>query len=246
MVARSVSLPNIRRLFLPDKGYLLVEIDLEGADAQVVAWDANDSDLKGAFKKRAQIHIHNAISLWGPDALGNPPSKSHPRYKEVKSAVHGTNYGASPKTLASNLGWTVKTAEDFQKAWFSIHPAIKEWHRRISWELQTTGTIRNAFGYRRVFFDRPESAFTHALAWIPQSTVALTTLKAAIKIKREIPWAEILLQVHDSLLLQIPNTKEDQVEKILEAAEVEIPYQGDPLTIPWSMKTSHKNWGETK
>ncbi|MEM2127999.1 MAG: DNA polymerase, partial [Candidatus Bathyarchaeia archaeon] len=203
-------------------------------------------DLREAFKRRAQIHIHNAIALWGPDALGSPPSKSHPRYREVKSAVHGTNYGASARTLAANLGWTTKVAEEFQAKWFSLHPAIKEWHLRVERDLQVSGAIRNAFGYRRVFFDRPESAFTHALAWIPQSTVALVTLRAANRIRRELPWAEILLQVHDSLLLQIPIGREDSVPKIVEAARVEVPYGGDPLVIPWSVKTSKESWGNTK
>lgn len=246
MVARTVKLPNVRKLFLPDRGYMIVEMDLEGADAQVVAWDAGDEDLKNVFKSRGQIHIHNAIALFGPDALGNPPSKQHPRYREVKTAVHGTNYGASARTIAKQLGWSLKTAEEFQRKWFELHPAIKAWHERISLELQTKGQVKNAFGYRRVFFDRPESAFTQALAWIPQSTVALVTLKAAAQIRKQFPFVEFLLQVHDSLVFQIPIAKKDMIPKIVAAAHYPVPYPDDPLTIPWSVKTSTESWGDAK
>ena len=46
MVAQSIPLPNIRKIFIPDPVYILIDSDLAGADAQVVAWEADDEDLK--------------------------------------------------------------------------------------------------------------------------------------------------------------------------------------------------------
>ena len=50
MVAQNIILPNIRKFIVPDPGYLIVDADLSGADAQVVAWEADDADLKEAFR----------------------------------------------------------------------------------------------------------------------------------------------------------------------------------------------------
>ena len=61
----SITLPNIRKLFIPDPGYTIFDADLSGADAQVVAWEVNDNDLKQAFRLGLDIHSHNAEALWG-------------------------------------------------------------------------------------------------------------------------------------------------------------------------------------
>lgn len=238
-------LPNIRSLFRPDPGYLLVEMDLSGADAQVVAWEAGDEDLKSAFRAGLKIHIKNAEDLFGKGCLGTPPDTSRPLYREVKSACHALNYGASPRTLARTQGWPIAKAQDFAERWFSLHPAIKEWHHRIEHQLMTTRTIRNAWGYRRVWFGRPDGLLPEALAWIPQSTVALVTVRALERLRRSFPFLQPLLQVHDSIVFQIPLSKTDSLSKIVETAKIEIPYP-DPLVIPWGVAVSTESWGKLR
>ena len=57
MVAANIRLPNVRRTIIPDPGYTIVDADLAGADAQVVAWEAGDEKLKSAFSAGAAIHV---------------------------------------------------------------------------------------------------------------------------------------------------------------------------------------------
>ena len=233
-----VKLPNVRKLFLPDRGYTIIDCDLSGADAQVVAWEANDDDLKRAFRLGLNVHNHNGESMWG-DAY-NPKSKPrvYTMRDELKRAVHGTNYGAAARTIAITLGWKIAEAEDFQRRWFALHPGIKAWHTRTDFDLQTTRTIRNRFGYRIVYFDRSDNLLPTALAWTPQSTVAVIASRGAVRL-RALPWVTILLQVHDSVVFQIPNhrfTKTD-LATIREHLTVAVPYD-DPLTIPWGLAAS--------
>jgi hypothetical protein len=57
-------LPNVRRLFKPDPGFTLIDIDLSGADAAVVAWEANDQELKDAFMsgmKRRGLYMERTM-----------------------------------------------------------------------------------------------------------------------------------------------------------------------------------------
>jgi hypothetical protein len=269
-------LPNIRKLFIPDPGYAIFDCDLSGADAQVVAWEANDEDLKKAFRSGVKIHEKNARDVFGDEYDKAPGDRSHkgtPKgklYDQNKRAVHLTNYGGSAFTIARTpeIGWSQARGEAFQKKWFQLHPGIKEWHRRVQSSLARTRGVSNAFGYRRIYFDRIDSVLPEALAWIPQSTVALVTYYGAISLRRhprfrvegfegisveemreldrkEVQWTyvEVLSQVHDSLVFQLPHRLSYEYAAIREGLRVKVPYE-DPLYIPWGISKSSISWGD--
>lgn len=247
MSVESVVLPNMRKLIVPDPGYTIFEGDLKGADAQVVAWEAEDEDLKNAFRAGVDVHVKNAEDMWGSE-FARLPEGSHARDKrrqECKHTVHGCNYGCSPRTTAIQRGWTVHEAERFHNRWFSIHPKIKTvFHARVQAALDKNKVIYNQFGYRRVYFDRADEAFTEALAWKPQSIVALCTFKGMMQLRRTTDIIiELLLQNHDSWAWQTPDNQAHRVVEIKKGLEVPVPYD-DPLIIPWDLKSSKKSWGE--
>ncbi len=228
-------LPNVRKLFLPDEGYIIFDADLQGADAYVVAWDSGDEPLKTIFREGRRLHAENAKVIFG--------SEEEPYYSLAKRGVHATNYGCKERTLAVSLGITIAEAQEFQAAWFAAHPAIKAWHERIQRELHTTHSVRNAFGYRRYYFDRLDSILPEALAWIPQSTVACITNRGLVRLDKELPGFELLMQVHDSIVGQFPVTAGlNALEAIRECMRIPVPYP-DPLTIPVKIKTSDRSWG---
>lgn len=241
-------MPNIRKMFVPDPGKTIFDVDLAGADAQVVAYEAGDEDLIRAFKEGLDVHDKNARDLWGAayvslagDKHGGPKSV---RRKQTKQAVHATNYGGSPRALAHVLGWTMREAESFQRRWFSLHPRIKtEFHGRIESDLRSARMVVNRFGYRRVYFDRIDSCFTEALAWVPQSTVAEVSFRGGIALERRFPWVQMLLQVHDSLVFQVPSAYEDRIADIKSTLATPIPYD-PPLTIQWGIARSRVSWGD--
>lgn len=246
-----IILPNVRKLFIPDKGYVIFDADLSGADAQVVAWEAEDEDLKSAFRAGMKIHIKNAEDVFGDEfrnAPGDHKNKGTPKgkfYDQNKRAVHAVDYGAVPRTLHLNpdIGWPMPRAQWFYTTWFQRHPGIKEWHHRVDHSIRTTRSISNRFGYRIIYFDRIDSVFTQALAWGPQSTVAEVCFRGALKLKNECPWVEFLLQVHDSLVFQVPIHRADQHDLLRKSLEIEVPYP-DPLVIPWGLAKSAKSWGD--
>lgn len=273
MVAENIPLPNIRKLFIADDGYILCEADLSGADAQVVAWEAGDEDLKSAFRDGLKLHIKNARDVYPESCRGmsdaDLKATDYPGgiYHNCKRRVHATNYVGSAHTLAATLKTSVAEEERFQSIWFRLHPGIKDWHDRYERHLQGTEcwncnlpavdtsrkcdrcgshlgrTIRNAFGYRIVYFDRVESLLPKACAWTPQSTVALICRKGMMKVRREFPCVQMLLQVHDSVVFQVHEQYEDILPEIHKALHVTVPYE-DPLTIQWSFATTRGCWGD--
>lgn len=238
-------LPNVRKIFIPDRGYTIFDADLSGADAQVVAAEGNDQWLINAIVSGYDLHSENATEILG-EAFTKLTGPARRAVRQAfKSGVHGTHYGASPKTLVSNLGFDVPMWTRFQSNWFRKHPGVKDWQNRVSRNLSTNRTISNAFGYRIIFFDRIDSIYPEALAWAPQSTVAEVCFRGALQLKDRCPWVEILLQVHDSLVFQVPFHRSDCIPAIRSALPVPVPYP-DPLLIPWGLKSSTVSWGDCK
>lgn len=244
MVAQTVTLPNVRKCFIPSPGHYIADIDLAGADARVVAWDSQDEDLMDAFEDGLAIHAKNALDIFGRERAGEDGRKM-PLYHQCKTAVHGTNYGGKEKAIAAGTGWDVATSRDFQSRWFDLHPNIKMWHQRVEKELLETGEIWNKWGYRRHFFERPDGLLPEALAWIGQSSVAILTNKILVAIDEALPWVKILLQVHDSIVLEFPANKWHERHKIKEVGAIDIPYDR-PLNIPLDLKCSKVSWGDCK
>lgn len=251
-----ITLPPVRDLFIPDPGFTLFDVDLSGADAQVVAWEAEDEELKNAFRRGIKIHSFNAVTLepaFGPyerfEAERKFNGKFETFYYDVKRAVHATNYGIRPRSLAQALGWSVSRATNFQTQWFTLRPGVHDWHRRTEFNIQTTRTVYNRFGYRRVYFDRPDAVLPQALAWVPQSTVGLVCARgdqlATEYFNKHPGTGGVLLQVHDSLVGQARTSRFAKIMGDLHGLlhSVIVPYS-DPLCIPWGLAISERSWGE--
>jgi DNA polymerase I-like protein with 3'-5' exonuclease and polymerase domains/uracil-DNA glycosylase len=254
-----ISLPNIRSLFLPDPGMTFFDMDLDRADLQVVVWEADDADLKLALREGLDMHIFNAMAVFGFDVPIDELKEVHPNYPEhkkrygkqrqlAKAAVHATNYGVGDRKLAITLGITVMEASRFRTKWFAAHPGIGRWHKRTEEMARRLGYIENKFGARLYIlgrFDLPE-----ALGWTPQSTVAGVINRALVNIdeaqQRGETNIELLLQVHDSLAGQFPTVEKEQALATLRSlSRIVIPYD-DPLIIPVGINTSTLSWGDCK
>jgi DNA polymerase I-like protein with 3'-5' exonuclease and polymerase domains len=243
-----IVLPNIRKLFVPDKGYMMFEADLSGADAQVVAWEADDEELKRWLREGVDMHVRHCAEIGGETQIHSLDPKSHAYYKlrqSYKHATHAIHYVGSARAMSSHpsIGWSISKSEQYKNRYLLRRPGIREWHKRTEIELQKKRTTTNRFEYRIIYFDRIEGLLPQAIAWIPQSTVALVCFKGAIQLERKCPWVEILLQVHDSLVFQVPFHKAERYSEILDGLSVPVPYS-DPLVIPWGLSRSEKSWGD--
>lgn len=257
----SFQLPNIRKMFIPDRGKVIVDADLSGADAQVVAWEADDAKLKAAFRSGISVHLMNGEDLLGAkftEAPGHHKSPGTPKgrmYDALKRFVHATNYLGSAKTLFANpaigpvFGWSIPEFQRQQSRWLdTLHPGIRRWHKRVERSLLETRSIRNQFGYRIVYFDRIDSVLSQAVAWGPQSTVAEVCFRGALQLRKSLPWVEMLIQVHDSVVFQIPAHRWGEastLDTLQRHLSCPVPYP-DPLVIQWGIAGSEKSWGDCK
>lgn len=256
-----IKLPNIRKLFIPDPGFMFFDMDLDRADLQVVIWEADDDNMKKALKLGLDMHCVNAVDIFNIKGIPHDElAEGHPNYREhrgkigeaargkTKAGVHATNYGVGDRKLAQTLGITVHEASKFRNSWFAAHPGIRKWHLRTEESLSTRGFIENKFGARIYVLGRPN--LPEFLAWTPQSTVAGVINRALYNIDRAEQNGEtavqLMIQVHDSLAGQFPvNNSEQEIANLRKLAAITIPYS-DPLVIPVGINTSTQSWGNCK
>lgn len=252
-----LSLPNVRKMFVPDPGYTFFDMDLDRADLQVVAWEADEPDLKKALKLGVDLHCMNAMMIFKiPGIPVEELVEKHPNYKDhrgritearrqkAKQGCHAVNYFCQARTLAMHLGSTVREAEAFIAAHLGANPGIKKWHDRTQAQLLKFRFVENRYGYRRYYFDRVEGLLPEALAWVPQSTVANTINRIWMEFYLHLPEVQVLLQVHDSIAGQFPSNRSDSLlPRMRDLARVAVPYP-DPLIIPAGIKTSTVSWGD--
>jgi len=238
-------LPPVRKIFVPDPGYAILDFDQDGAEARYVAWE-DAGNFKQAFINGIKIHIETMQNFF-PDKWALDP-KHEPQYTKCKNMCYGSCFGGRPKGISVAASIPATTVERFQPWFFQRYPGITDWHQRTEQKLLSTREIRNHFGYRIHYFDRPSGLLPTALAWQSQSSIAIVTQRAHELLEREFPQIEWLNQVHDSLIFQLKfrdlGILEAVRQRLCTAPELAIPFPGDPLLIPWNGKISRKSWGD--
>lgn len=168
-------------------------------------------------------------------------------YRQLsKKGGHGTNYYGTPPTMAKHLHTSRKVMEDFQTRYFGQFPAIRLFHYDVITEVEETGVITSLFGRRRHFWGRGNDAATHrkAIAYCGQSPTGEQIDRGLLQVWRAFPQVQLLNQVHDSILLQIPSAeKTELVPEILKIMSVSLKLKGDRNFVIPLDAAGGWNWG---
>lgn len=221
---------DLRRMFIPDPGYVFLEPDLSGAEARVVAILANDSKLLKAFQYNVDIHRLTAswimdVSLdgcleefWEAEEINSRAIAelindilrdkiAGPERQIGKTFRHAGHYDMQKKTAAETAGIPEWKAAQILAKFHKTNPNIKGvFHKEIKAALENNNrTLTSPNGRQRVFLNRwGDELWKEAYAQIPQSTVSDQNKKAAICCERRMPEMQILAESHDSFLCQVP------------------------------------------
>jgi DNA polymerase I-like protein with 3'-5' exonuclease and polymerase domains/uracil-DNA glycosylase len=239
-------LPNVRKIFVPDPGFEIFDKDLSKADLRIVTWEADEPEMKAMLKEGRDPYVEIAREFYGDPTIKKTreDGSENPKYRTFKSFAHGTHYLGTPYGLAGRLGLTVHQAEKTQRWYLGRMRRIAEWQKEFCAALKSRRYAQNVFGYRRYYFGQvTDATCREAIAWVPQSTVALYINRIWMNIYERFPHIWILLQVHDSLVGQYPrHRREESLRNLEEASQIVLPYD-DPLIIPSGTKTSTVSWG---
>ncbi len=236
---------NIRTAFVADKGNLLVSADYSQFELRLAAALSGDEGMLTAFNNDEDIHVQTAALV-----LGIKPDKVTKQQRYAAKAVNfGIMYGQGPHGLSVTSGLDYGMARDFIKKYFEIRPKLKEYIDELRRQAEEQGYVETLLGRRRPTPDVRSSNFVvreaayRAAVNMPMQGSAADLMKLAmIKISEKLPNdAHILLQIHDSLLVEAPEKKAKEVGKILKQT------MEDVYKLPVKLKvdiSTGKNWGE--
>lgn len=172
-----------------------------------------------------------------------------------KKSNHGLNYDEGYRQFALLNEMDEKEGKRIHALYHRIYPGIKFWHKSIQRQLSDNRTLVNCFGRKVRFMDRwGDDLFKSAYSMIPQSTVVDSLNQGMIKIYND-EWitrdlnVDILAQVHDSILMQVPiaaiekkENYEELIRRINEYTSPTLCYNSQEFTIATDYKVSCDNW----
>jgi len=169
----------------------------------------------------------------------------------AKMLVHGSAYGMTPnrmQQLHPKLFPTVKKANELQQLYFSVCPEVRQWQEHTVALADKQGYLRNPYGYLHRFWrvrnwtrERDgrwvatwgEDA-KRALAFMPQSTAAGIIKEAMLRLQHTELLPFMRLQVHDSLLCEVPEERLQEMAVVLVEGMIQ-PCHQLPLPLEWQM-----------
>jgi len=253
------------------KRKMLLEFDLSQAEARAVAYYCGDERMKNLFKGGTDCHIDRAVDIL--KVLRDPISYDNfvdmytsgsEKAKKLRQAakavgVHATNYDVGPMTVITALRghgiyFTRKQEQELRFGTHNKFPGIRIYQGGVQAALKKTRTLKTAKGMSRYFFSKlDDNTFRRAYAYLPQCTVAEITNDAIVIAEPQLLELDsfILAQVHDSILVEVPERNVQSAYDICKKAlyqPLEIyPFfgQSDILIIPSDCKYG-SHWGELK
>ena len=247
---------TMRVLVVPDPGMVFVEGDLSQAEARVVAAAGRIHYMLEVFKHdqrtpEGDIHRHMAALVF-EKPLEEITKKGPERYA-AKRIVHASNYDMKALTFSKRYNKdaadnnmpliSVEQAGAYLSALHTKMPELKQnYHAWIEEQLNSTKTLVNPFGRKAMFHDRlGPDLYRSGYAWYPQSTVADIT--NTILMECCDAGLDLLLQVHDSVLVQCRHSEVDDVIRFMRSVNPIVNVRGIPVSIPMEFKISDVSWG---
>ncbi len=239
---------RIRTALVASKGKKLVSADYSQFELRLAAVLAGDKNLIDMFNKDADVHTMTAAQVYGRD----PEDVTKQQRYAAKAVNFGTMYGQGPHALSLLTGMDFKSAKHFIDKYFEIRPKLKEFIEKTRKDAEKNGYVENIFGRRRPTPDVKSSNFAvreaayRAAVNMPLQGSAADIMKMAMiavdeKLRAQHNDCNILLQIHDSVLVECPESVAERIAKLIKETMEQVYKLDVKLTVDTSIG---RNWGE--
>ena len=240
----------IRKAFVPKPGCVFLDADYSQIELRVLAHMSGDENLIEAYREAEDIHRMTASKVFHVPLEEVTPLQR----RNAKAVNFGIVYGISSFGLGQDLGISRKEAEAYIQQYFETYPGIHEFLNRCVEDAKEKGYSVTMFGRRRPMPELKSSNFMQrsfgervAMNAPIQGTAAdiikIAMIRVAKRLKEEQLKTRLLLQVHDELLLEVPEDELEKAEQILEEEMTGAAHLAVKLEI--DMHTGN-NWYEAK
>lgn len=224
----------IRKAFLPKDGYFFADADYSQIELRILAHMSGDEELIEAYRQNQDIHRITASKVFHIPFEEVTPLQR----RNAKAVNFGIVYGISSFGLSQDLSISRAEAKEYIDAYFETYPGIKKFLDRMVEEAKENGCVTTLFGRRRPVPELKSSNFMQrsfgeriAMNSPIQGTAADIIKIAMIKVfetlHRQGMKSQMILQIHDELLIETDPSEKEQVEKLLhdcmkEAADLRV------------------------
>ncbi|MBO4369403.1 MAG: hypothetical protein J5803_04820 [Desulfovibrio sp.] len=250
--ARGVLGKRMRGCFVGKEGSVLISSDYSQIELRMLAHMSQDPVMLEAFRNGVDIHAHTAALIYGvrEDAVTNDQRRS------AKTINFGLIYGMGATKLAQELKISTNEAKSFIEEYFSKLTGLKAFYHDIVEEAKEKGYVVTIAGRRRELPDLCSAntylsaqAGRQAINTVIQGSAADIIKMAMLDVVADDDLysmgARLLLQVHDELLLEVPEENAKAAgERVAHCMEGVRP-KGSSLSIPLVADWGYgKSWGD--
>ena len=241
---------EIRKMFIPKEGHVLVDADYSQIELRVLAHIADDQVMQEAFISGLDVHTATAAQVFGvaPEDV-TPLQRRH-----AKAVNFGIVYGISEFSLAEDIGVSRWEAKNYIESYLTNYHGVKAYMKKVVDDARERGYTETLYGRRRYIPELKSSNFNvrsgaerMTLNTPIQGTAADLIKLAMIRVENALneyyPEAKLLLQVHDELIVECPAEMAAEVAALISrqmqaVAALKVPLQAE---AKWG-----KSWYEAK
>jgi DNA polymerase-1 len=229
---------RIREAFIAPQGHSVVSADYSQIELRIMAHLSRDENLLAAFYSGEDVHRRTASEIFGLP----PEQVTSEQRRYAKTINFGLIYGMSSFGLAQQLGIERAAAQQYMDRYFLRYPGVKAYMDATRATARERGYVETVFGRRLYMTDirasntqRRNAAERAAINAPMQGTAADLIKLAMIAVHR---WlgearlgARLILQVHDELVLEVPDDELDLIKAELPGLMTTVAQLAVPLVV---------------
>ena len=230
---------EMRKFFCAREGWVLVDADYSQIELRVLAHIAHDQNMIEAFKNGDDIHAITASQVFNlPLEMITPLMRSR-----AKAVNFGIVYGIGAFSLGKDIGVSTKEASRYIQTYLSHYSGVDRYMMNVVEQAKRDGYVETMFGRRRYLPELSSGkhmmrAFGERVARnMPIQGTAADIIKIAMvrvdeRLKKEGLQARLVLQVHDELIVEAPQSESERVAALLQeemenAVSLDVPLTAD-------------------
>ena len=241
---------EIRKMFIPKAGHVLVDADYSQIELRVLAHIAEDENMCNAFRGGMDIHTVTASQVFGVA----PEEVTSLQRRHAKAVNFGIVYGISEFSLSEDIGVSRYEAKAYIENYLTNYRGVRAFMKNVVAEARERGYTETMFGRRRYIPELKSSNFNvrsgaerMTLNTPIQGTAAdlikLAMIRVDAALAENFPEAKLLLQVHDELIVECPEEIAEEVAKLISHEMENVAQLNVPLTAEAKIG---KSWYEAK
>lgn len=241
---------RLRYMFVAGPGNVLVDADYSQIELRILAHMADDKTMQAAFMSGEDIHTATAAQVFGVPV----EEVSHEMRRRAKAVNFGIVYGISAFSLSDDIKVSVAEAKEYMERYLATFSGVAAYQSNVVEEAKEKGYVSTLMGRRRWLPELKSAnhnlrsfgervALNMPIQGTAADVIKLAMIRVRDAIRAEGLKAQLILQVHDELIVECPEEEAERVKALLTREMVGVV----DYTVPMKADSAAgKSWGEAK